>query len=283
MCAEPRGIANVLHDTIVDSHGRHQGNLDPVRSGLKPPGSPDLGVAKAADDVVVDQSRGLHQGVADRRADEREPSSLQILAQHVRLTQARTGISEWDRHEFWIGRPPGELPDVDVEAAKFFLNCQERLCILDSRGNLEAVADDPGVGEQFLDFAPVVAGDPRQGPKPSKTPPGSSSPATLQGSCPNSDPPGLPRGPGTRTTGGRRGPERPTPRRGSGPHRSSPSRIVPSSAPSPSAAGAPVAPVISPAIYRNGHDSGRRPSRLLGVRPQRPVSSQLHYHQRTVV
>ena len=40
-------------------------------------------VAKALDKVIVDHPDRLHEGVADRAADELETSSLQILAHGV--------------------------------------------------------------------------------------------------------------------------------------------------------------------------------------------------------
>jgi hypothetical protein len=40
-------------------------------------------IAEAADQMVINHSNGLHEGVTNRRADKLETATLQILAQHV--------------------------------------------------------------------------------------------------------------------------------------------------------------------------------------------------------
>lgn len=42
-------------------------------------------IAEAADEIVINHSNGLHEGVTDRRADKLETATLQVIAQHVRL------------------------------------------------------------------------------------------------------------------------------------------------------------------------------------------------------
>src|SRR6267378_37267 len=49
--------------------------------------------SKAAREVVVGQPAGLHEGVADGRADEAEPALLQILAHRVRLRRGSGDIA----------------------------------------------------------------------------------------------------------------------------------------------------------------------------------------------
>src|SRR5262245_31266382 len=44
-----------------------------------------LRVAKAVDDMVVDQTDGLHEGITNRRADETKAALLQLAAQSARL------------------------------------------------------------------------------------------------------------------------------------------------------------------------------------------------------
>lgn len=50
-------------------------------AGSGPPAAPDLSVPKATDHVVVHHADSLHEGVADRRADEPEAAPLEIAAQ----------------------------------------------------------------------------------------------------------------------------------------------------------------------------------------------------------
>jgi hypothetical protein len=40
-------------------------------------------IPKTADNMVVDESRGLHMGIDDRRADEFETPRLQVLTESV--------------------------------------------------------------------------------------------------------------------------------------------------------------------------------------------------------
>ena len=142
--------------------------------------SPDLGVPEAVHEVVVDHPRGLHQGVADRRADEREPRRFRSLL-IASDSPVRAGTSWRDPPCVPDRAAPDESPDEGVEAAELPLDLEERPGILDGRGDLEPVADDPGVGEQRLDlpssYRATAAGSKRS--KASRYPPASS------GWCPN--------------------------------------------------------------------------------------------------
>ena len=81
------------------------GALEPHDRPYQDPGqSPTSRCRIAADEVVVDQPRRLHQGIADRRADERETALLQILADRVGHG-VRAGISSSVRQVFLTGRP----------------------------------------------------------------------------------------------------------------------------------------------------------------------------------
>jgi hypothetical protein len=55
--------------------------------------------------------------------------------------------------------PADELPDVGVEAAKFSLEPEERLRIVDDGFDFAPVADDAWVAQKGLEFLPVVGGD----------------------------------------------------------------------------------------------------------------------------
>jgi len=108
--------------------------------------------------VVVHHARGLHEGVANRGADERESAFLQIFAHGVGLRGARgdllrsaPGIHDW--------RSANKLPDVGVERSEFFLRLEKCFCVFHGGGNLQAIADDAGVVHQALHLAVVVARD----------------------------------------------------------------------------------------------------------------------------
>src|SRR5262249_13329030 len=81
-------------------------------------------VAEASDKVVVDHADGLHEGVTDCGADEREAAAAQILAHGVGLVcpggnplQFLPGVL--------LRVLANEAPDVLVEGAERFLHGQE--------------------------------------------------------------------------------------------------------------------------------------------------------------
>ena len=57
------------------------------------------------------------------------------------------------------GFVPDETPDVLVERAELFLDCQERLGVLDRRLDLQSVANDARIREQTLLLPLAVLGD----------------------------------------------------------------------------------------------------------------------------
>src|SRR5262245_7350368 len=83
-----------------------------------------LFVPEAMHEVVIDHSDGLHERIADGRADELEAASPQVLAQRVRFRR---------RSRDFLRRPPlvlyrpaaDELPNVRVEAAEILLYVEE--------------------------------------------------------------------------------------------------------------------------------------------------------------
>jgi hypothetical protein len=115
-------------------------------------------VAEAVDDVVVDQPRRLHEGVADRRAHEGEAAPTERLAEGIRLRGQRRNLPQ---------APPRvltrlaahEAPDEPVEAAQLRPQGQEGAGVLDDPGDLEPVADDAGIGEERPDPGRAVGGD----------------------------------------------------------------------------------------------------------------------------
>ena len=115
-------------------------------------------VPEAIDEVVIDHSGGLHEGVADGGADKAETAFLQGLAHGVRLGAGDGNLFERaDGVDF--GRAADELPDVAGEAAALFLHLEKSAGIADGRLDFQAIADDSGIGEKRLNFGAVVAGD----------------------------------------------------------------------------------------------------------------------------
>ena len=95
----------------------------------------------AALDVIVDQAAGLHHRVGGRRPDEAEALLLHRLGQRLGLGRRRGRFVARARpRRARLGREgPDQRRQVDV---------QRRARVGDRRLDLQAVADDPGVGHQ---------------------------------------------------------------------------------------------------------------------------------------
>src|SRR5438445_404329 len=105
--------------------------------------------------MVIDHSHGLHKGIADRRANKLETALEQIFAHRVRFGSFRgnhfkgfPGVVDWFAAD--------ELPDVSIETAKFFLDRQKSVRVLDCRSDFQAVSNYARISQKFLDFASVI-------------------------------------------------------------------------------------------------------------------------------
>jgi len=115
-------------------------------------------VAGAGDEVVVHHAGRLHEGVADRRADEFEAALEQVLAHRVALRRARRdfGHSAAPIHD---RAAADKGPEVAIERAELLLHGEKGLRVRDCGGDLQAVAHDTRVGEEARDLAGVVTRD----------------------------------------------------------------------------------------------------------------------------
>jgi hypothetical protein len=103
---------------------------------------------EAVDGVVVDEPGGLHQRVADGRADEAEAAPLQLLAHRLRFVGLRRQLGKL---------PPAaderlaadERPQQRREAL-LLAQLDDAARVLDRALDLEPVPDDARVGEQAL-------------------------------------------------------------------------------------------------------------------------------------
>ena len=108
--------------------------------------------------MVVDESGGLHECVANRGADEAKAALEQGFAQQDgeigfgrNLLEIRPAVLD--------GLAADEIPNEIVEGAEFFLNLQEGFGVGDGGLDFEPIADDAGILEQDADFLGVVASD----------------------------------------------------------------------------------------------------------------------------
>ena len=117
-----------------------------------------LGVAEAMDEVVVDHADGLHEGVADRRADEFEAALFEVLAHGVRF--GARGGDVFERFPVVADRRSiNKLPEIGIERSEFLLDFKHGAGVGHGGLNFEPVADDAGILEQRVDFTFVVTGD----------------------------------------------------------------------------------------------------------------------------
>lgn len=103
--------------------------------------------------MIIDHPDGLHESIANCRADEIKTAVLQIAAQGVgfsgggRNWRAAVSPQRFSFHKF---------PNVRVETAEFFLHGQKRARVLNGGSDFQTIANDSFVVQQFRDFAPVV-------------------------------------------------------------------------------------------------------------------------------
>ena len=117
-----------------------------------------LQVAEAVLRVVVDEARGLHEGVHDRGAHEAEAALEQGLAHDLGGGRLRGDFGH-RRRAVDDGLAVDEAPEVGVEAAELALHLERRLGVADGRRHLGSIADDARVGEQAGDVIGAVRGD----------------------------------------------------------------------------------------------------------------------------
>lgn len=116
-------------------------------------------MAEAIDDMVIDHADGLHQSVTDDGPDEFKSPSAHIRAQGQRF-RARVGYLAHVFPVVLYGLTADKGPEIAVETAKCRLDFKKAIRIGDKGPDLEVVADNALVLQQFLDFGLVVAGHP---------------------------------------------------------------------------------------------------------------------------
>src|SRR5579875_2721079 len=118
----------------------------------------EMRMSKAVDDVIVHHPDRLHEGVADRRADEPAPVSLQIGAQSMRFRRGSRYVGE---------RAPGVYPgpaiyiapEEGIEGTELILDATHGACVIDRCLNLGTIADDTAIHQQPLDVGLTIPGD----------------------------------------------------------------------------------------------------------------------------
>ena len=107
--------------------------------------------------MVVDHAGGLHEGVANCRADEAEAALLQIFAYGVRFLCFR-----WNLLVEFPGVLDGfafhESPEIKIETSELFLHSQESARICNRGIDFKAIAANARVFQEHTNFLGIVAG-----------------------------------------------------------------------------------------------------------------------------
>src|SRR5579863_1017214 len=107
--------------------------------------------------MLVDDSHGLHECVANGRPDETKAPLLQVLA-HGIAVRARYGDVPQSQRPVAQRPAAGELPDVVVEGAQGGADLQVGPGVPDECIHFEAISDDTGIEQQAPALGGVVAG-----------------------------------------------------------------------------------------------------------------------------
>src|SRR5215211_2843509 len=90
----------------------------------------DLNVSRTGNEMIVDHADCLHEGVADRGADEFESTAQQVATHRVGFGSTRRYVSE--RVPTILDRfAVNETPDICVEASEFFFDVEEPFSVPD--------------------------------------------------------------------------------------------------------------------------------------------------------
>src|SRR5579872_719334 len=99
--------------------------------------------------MVVDDTDGLHERIANRRSDECEAALAQVLAQAVRQRRARRNLRAASPLVAY-GFAVDEVPHVGVETSKFLAHGKQRPRVRHRREHFRAIADDAGILQNTL-------------------------------------------------------------------------------------------------------------------------------------
>src|SRR5205823_6063804 len=119
----------------------------------------DLAAAEAIDHVIIDHAGGLHERIANGRADEAEAARLEIATEHARGVRHRGHLTR--RAPAVLDRLAVDVPpEPGVERALRALHGEERARVDDRRQDLGAIAHDALVAQQHTH---ARAGEARNG------------------------------------------------------------------------------------------------------------------------
>src|SRR5439155_27092631 len=119
-CAFPPGAPPMLPLSAADR------SIKQLAKKLWTTAAAAAAAAEAIDDVIVHHTDGLHEGVADGRADEAEAALGQVLAHRVGLLRRRGDLLH-RRKAIHDRLAADEGPDIGVESAELLLHGEECL------------------------------------------------------------------------------------------------------------------------------------------------------------
>src|SRR5271163_2464999 len=107
--------------------------------------------------MLIHDSDGLHEGMANGRSDESEALLLQVPAHRIALSGGHCDIAETKRPAPQ-GLAARELPDVVAEGIAGGEDLKVCACVADERVHFETIADDARILQQAAAFRGIVAG-----------------------------------------------------------------------------------------------------------------------------
>src|SRR5215207_10021966 len=95
-------------------------------------------MARTRDEMIVHHPGCLHERIADRRSDEFESASQQVLAHGIALRGARGNLFHLAK-AVYARLSTDEIPDVAIERPEFALHVAKRLRVRDRGMNLQPI------------------------------------------------------------------------------------------------------------------------------------------------
>ena len=110
----------------------------------------------ASNDVVIDETHGLHERVHGGWTDEAEATRLEILGHSNGFAGGRDKFGGWIES---AGAIRSELLNVVIQRVELPEEIDSSLGIVDGGHDFAAVSDDAGIGEQALNIAFIEGGN----------------------------------------------------------------------------------------------------------------------------
>src|SRR5882672_9625842 len=118
----------------------------------------DLSIAEAIDEVVVHHANHLHVRIDDRRTNETESSTLEVLAECIRLRRSRRNLPH-RLPSIELGTSLDKSPAIGIETPELLLDLEKCARVAHRGFDLHPVANDLRIRSKVLNLFLGVARD----------------------------------------------------------------------------------------------------------------------------